>query len=106
MTVVAVMLLSAPQVAPEQPLPASVQFTPRFCVSFCRVALNNSVPIPVCTVAGEGRMEMEIAGATVTITWELKDFVESASATAVIVTVGGLGGVAGAVYLPAVVIVP
>jgi hypothetical protein len=39
-TELAVMLLSEPQVVPEQPAPERLQVTPRIRASFCTVAVN------------------------------------------------------------------
>ena len=52
-----VLFETVPHPLPVQPFPLSVQFTPRFEVSFVRVAVN-CAPVLICTVV--------VAGVTVT----------------------------------------
>ena len=96
MTEVAVTLDKVPQLAPEQPLPASDQLTPLFCVSFCSVALK----LADCesgTAADEGLTETEMAATEVMVMLAEADLLESAMEVAVNVTEAGEGTVAGAV---------
>ena len=96
MTEVVVTLERVPQVAPEQPEPESVQVTPLFCVSFCRVT-EKAVDWETCTEVEAGFTETEIgAGAVVIVIAAEADFVASAIEIAANVTAEGLGAVAGA----------
>jgi hypothetical protein len=88
-----------PQVVAVQAAPArdSVQFTPLFCESFCSVAAKVCVAF-TCTFGVVGEPVTAIAGgggAIVNMT--LDDLVPSETEVAVRVTVGGVGGVVGAV---------
>ena len=87
---------SAPHVAPEHPVPASVQFTPLFCASLLTVAVKFCVKLTV-TVAVVGATATEIAGSIVIVAEKL--FVPSATEVAVMLTVAGDGTLAGAVYV-------
>src|SRR5882757_4772451 len=72
---------------------------------FCTVAANCCVP-PAPTVADTGEIVTLTTAGGVTVTWAEADFVASAWDTAVTVTVAGFGTTAGAVYRPALDIVP
>ena len=93
-----------PHVAPEQPLPVTVQVTPKLPGSLVTVAVNCSVPLTE-TVPEVGDTETETAG-VVMVTVVDADLVLSATLVAVTVTVFGDGAVAGAVYKPLAEIVP
>jgi hypothetical protein len=82
-----------PQLAPEQPLPATLQVTAVF-VAFVTVAVNCCV-FPAITCADVGEMDTATGGRIVTAADA--DFVESATEVAVTATRAGLGTVAGAV---------
>jgi hypothetical protein len=84
-----------PQVAPLQPAPDSVQFTPWFCESFCSVAVNICVAPPDATLAVAGDTVTTIGGGA-TVMVALADFVLSAMEVAVRLTVPA-GADAGAV---------
>lgn len=93
---------TAPQEAPLQPGPVTLQFTAVFVVPVT-VALNCCVLLSVtCTLAGE----MLTATGPVIVTRALPDLLVSATEVAVTVTWFGLGAVAGAVYSPLLLIVP
>src|SRR5437867_6001351 len=62
MTAVEVTLENVPQVAPLQPAPDTVQFTPPLRKSFCTVAVKFCEPLPVPTDAVVGETETEIGG--------------------------------------------
>jgi hypothetical protein len=84
---------SVPQVAPEQPEPESVQFTPRPVVSLETVATTDCV-----LVAGTLTEVGETATATeVTVMVADADLVPSVTEVAVMVTVAGDGTATGAV---------
>src|ERR1700683_24866 len=86
----------APQPPPEQPSPESVQVTPLAAVSFVTVAVNCAVP-RVATLALAGLTDTMMAG-DVSVIVDVADWVTSVTDVAVMVTVFGLGVVAGAVY--------
>jgi hypothetical protein len=88
-----------PQVGPLHPVPLRVQFTPLFCESFETIAVNVCV-LPVCTVAEVGATATETPAEIVIVAGA--DFVVSATDVAVIVTVAGVGMLAGALYVMAV----
>ena len=94
---------SVPQVAPEHPVPVSVQVTPLFSASFCTVAVMVWV-WPVCTDTATGFTDTTIAGgaALVTVNVVTAVLVTSATDLAVSVTAAGVGALAGAVYVMAV----
>ena len=94
---------TVPHAAPVQLVPDNVQLTPLFDESFCSVAANVCVP-PVATLTIDGATTTEIADdrkAAVNVIVAMADFVESSTAVAVSVTVGGFGSAAGAVYITA-----
>jgi hypothetical protein len=94
---VVVTFVSAPHVAPEQPVPESDHVTPLFCESFCNVAVKAAV-VDTCTDVDVGLTPTEIGGgAAVTVIVADDDFVPSATDVAFIVTVAGAGTAAGAV---------
>ena len=95
-TEVVVTLVSVPQVAPEQPVPESVQLTPLFCVSFCNCAVKFAV-CETCTEADGGFTATVMAGGAVIVIATEADLELSAMDVAVSVTVAGLGTVVGAV---------
>jgi hypothetical protein len=73
------------------------QFTPLFCVSFCSVAVN-ICEAPVCTLDMVGDTATTIAGGGAEmVIVAVEALVLSATEVAVNVTVGGVGGAAGAV---------
>ena len=88
---------SEPQLAPEQPVPESVQFTPLFCVSFCSVAEKFCVPMPAWTDVVVGETLTEIFGAVETVMAAVPVRVLSVTEAAVSVTSAGEGTAAGAV---------
>ena len=94
-----------PQAVPVHPAPVSVQFTPRFCVSFCSVAVKFCV-CPVWTEAVVGLTATVIAAGAMIVTWAEAVLEVSACAMAVTVTVAGLGMLEGAVYVPSAAMVP
>ena len=81
----AVAFVSAPQAAPEQPLPESVHVTPLLAVSFFTVAVKFCVE-PVETLAVEGDTDTLIAAPATVIVAE-EDLVVSETEVAVRVTV-------------------
>ena len=83
-----------PHVAPEQPAPPSVQFTPCASRSFVTVAVNVCVN-PTVTVAIDGPTLTLTAGTTVIVDEKLA--LGSATEVALIVTSAGDGTAAGAV---------
>ena len=94
--------VTAPHVAPLQPVPLKAQVTPLFAVSFCTVAVNACDPL-TCTDAVVSDSATAIAGGVaVTVIIAAADFVLSATDVAVIVTVAGAGTLGGAVYVTAV----
>jgi hypothetical protein len=95
---------TVPHAIPVQLEPESDQFTPLFDESFCKVAANVWVP-PTATLAIDGATTTEIPDVfdpDVSVIVAFADFVVSSTAVAVSITVGGLGTVAGAVYITAV----
>jgi hypothetical protein len=97
---------SVPQVAPEQPAPVNAHVTPLFWESFATVAVKVVVFV-VCTEAVVLFRVTAIAAA-VALIFTCADalLLLCAWETAVTVTVAGEGTVAGAVYIPAALIVP
>src|SRR6266853_794790 len=93
-----------PTVALPPVTPLTCQVTTVLPV-FCTVAVNCCVP-PAPTVADTGEIVTLTTAGGVTVTWAEADFVASAWDTAVTVTVAGFGTTAGAVYRPALDIVP
>lgn len=96
------------EIVPVVLLPPDIPFTCHVTdvlLVFCTVAVNCCV-VPAGTVADVGDSEMVTPTAVVMVTVAEADLVVSAWETAVTVTVAGLGTVAGAVYKPAVEIVP
>jgi hypothetical protein len=92
---------TVPQVLTGQAAAASDrdQFTPLFCASFCRVALN-ICEAPVCTLDMEGVTATTIAGGGAEmVIVAVEVFVLSVTEVAVNVTVGGVGAAAGAAYM-------
>ncbi len=87
---------SAPQVAPLQPDPDKVQFTPLFPESFATVAVNVAVVL-MGTVAEVAERVTETVATAVTVIVAAAVFVPSATEIAVSVTTGGVGTAAGAV---------
>lgn len=87
---------NVPQVAPEQPVPVSVQVTPLFCGSFVTVAETLRV-CPICTEAVTGLTAIVSGGAGVIVIVTAVVLVLSATDCAVAVTVAGAGTAAGAV---------
>lgn len=87
-----------PQVVAVQAVPAmdSVQFTRLFCASFCSVAAKVCVAF-TCTFEVGGETVTAIAGGGAIVMVTLDDLVPSETEVAVRVTVGGVGGVVGAV---------
>jgi hypothetical protein len=83
-----------PQAAPVQFDPLNVQLTPE--VLFTTVAVKFCPEPPEATVAVVGETVTETA-TPVMVMVELADLVESVTEVAVRDTVGGLGGLAGAV---------
>lgn len=77
-TVVVVVFVSVPQVAPLHPVPEIDHVTPLFPVSFVSVAVKFCVPIPACTLAEVGASVTTIGGAVVIVTVVESDLVESA----------------------------
>ena len=92
-----------PQVAPVQPAPDSVQFTPLFVESFFTVGVKGLVsPTRIVQLAGETLTETPAAGAVaVTVIAAAAVFVPSVTEVAVNVTRAGFGTLAGAVYVSA-----
>src|SRR5271165_6606853 len=92
---------------PEAELPPATpltsQVTPVFA-AFKTEAVNCCDP-PGCTAADDGAMLTAVCG-RVTVTAAAAETLESATSTADTLTVAGLGTAAGAIYKPAVVIVP
>ena len=95
-------LVIVPQAAPAHPVPETLQFTAVFVVPVT-VAVNLWRP-PVATFAEAG--ETETATGSTTVTVVEADLLVSATEVAVTVTVGGIGTEAGAVYRPALVMLP
>jgi hypothetical protein len=91
-----------PQVAPLQPLPATLHDTAVFDVPITVAANCWCPPVRTCAVAGE--TVTEIGG--MMVTEAVADFVGSAAEVAVTETCGGLGTADGAVYNPLVDIEP
>jgi hypothetical protein len=91
---------TVPHALAMQLAPDSAQFTPLFAESFCSVAANVCVP-PVATLAIAGATTREIADPAVNVIVAFADLVESSTAVAVSVIVGGFGTAAGAVYITA-----
>jgi hypothetical protein len=92
---------TAPHALPVQLVPESVQFTPLFAVSFCKLAENIFEEL-IGTFAVVGLTATEIAVApdvAASVIVAVPIFVESAIDVAVSVTVGGFGTAAGAVYI-------
>ena len=88
---------SVPQAAPEQPAPVNAHVTPLFWESFATVAAKVVVWV-VCTEADDlFRVTAIAAAAAVTVTCAEALLLVCAWETAVTVTVGGEGTVAGAV---------
>ena len=90
-------MLRVPHDVPLQPAPDRDQVTPLLWGSFVSVAANALVPMPACTLAVAGETVTEIPAEVGMVICAEADFVESVCETAVTVTVGGLGGAAGAV---------
>jgi hypothetical protein len=84
---------TVPQLAPEQPGPATLQVTPVIEVPVT-VAVNCAVP-PIGTCAEVGDTLTTIGATSVTVA--MLDLVGSALEVAVTKTIAGLGKVAGAV---------
>jgi hypothetical protein len=84
-----------PQPPAEHPKPERVQVTPLSAVSLVSVAVNCAVA-RVATVALAGLTDRVIAG-ELSVMVAVADWLESVTDAAVIVTVLGVGGVAGAV---------
>ncbi len=89
-------LLNVPQAAPLHPVPERLQVTPLLLESFVKVAVNCCVAF-TATLAAVGETETVIAAESVMETVAAENFEESATAVAMMVTVDGLGKVAGAV---------
>jgi hypothetical protein len=94
---------NVPQLAPVHPAPLNVHVTPAFCASFFTVAVTLSV-FPLCTAAVTGDTDTAISA--ITVTCAVSSAEGCACEIAVMVTVGGVGTVLGAVYVPAASIVP
>jgi hypothetical protein len=92
-----------PQVAPLQPVPENVHFTPRFCVSLLTVAAKG-VCRAACTLAGVGATLTEITGAAVMVICVEAVFAGFASAAARMVTTPDVGTLNGAVYFPLLIV--
>ena len=91
---------NAPHAAPLQPAPDSAQVTPLFWASFVTPALKIVVALTATiAVIWERVTAIAEAGAAVIATVAVADFVPSATAVALSVTVAGLGTAAGAVYV-------
>jgi len=88
---------SVPHVAPEHPEPDSDHVTPLFCVSFCDVAVNGWIPIPVCTLGLLGAIVTTMPTVAVTVIVALDVLVVSSTDVAVSVSVASAGTAAGAV---------
>lgn len=85
-----------PHVAPEQPAPVKVQSQPAAAGSFVTVQ-ENALTAEVCTLELPGETDTAITGAGTTVIVPVSVFVLSVVLAAVIVTVAGLGVVAGPV---------
>jgi hypothetical protein len=106
LTVVFVMLERLPHTVPVHAALAKLQVTPRFCESFCTVAVRvKTAPVPTDTDPGSTLTEIA-CDAAVTVTCADPDLLVSACDTAVTVTVAGPGTLPGAVYRPVPEIVP
>jgi hypothetical protein len=92
----------APQVAPAQPVPETLQFTAVFVVPVT-VAVNCCL-LPVSKLGAKGETETAIGSTTVTVA--KADLLASACEVAVTLTVAGVGTEPGAVYKPAALMVP
>jgi hypothetical protein len=93
---VAVALVSVPHVLAEHPAPLSDQVTPRFCESFCTVAVR-VMAWETCTDGFCGATETLIAGAGAVRVMEVEaDLVLSAAEVAFKLTFGGVVMLAGA----------
>jgi len=95
---------TVPQAAPEQPDPATLQFTARLGFPEPVTVAANCCNAPSSTGAVPGDTVMEISLITVTVAEAL--FEGSATLVAVTVRVAGDGMTCGAVYSPAFEIVP
>jgi len=87
-----------PHVAPLQPVPESVQFTPLFCASFVTLATKFCV-WPTCTLAVIGEIPTAIIGPVVTVIAADADLLPSARDVAVSMIGTWEGTVPGAVYV-------
>jgi hypothetical protein len=87
-----------PQALPEQAAPASTHVTPVLAVPVT-VAVKRCL-LPTTTVALAGETETPMVNEVSTMALALPDALRSASDVAVIVTIGGFGVFAGAVYSP------
>ena len=88
--------LNVPHPDPVHPVPETLQVTPALLGSLVTVAESGCV-VETVTDAVEGATVTTTAGRAVSVTRADADFVASARDTAVIVTVAGLGSVAGEV---------
>jgi hypothetical protein len=93
-----------PQRAPMQFVPEIDHVTPRFCGSFATFAVKVCVTPPVARFAVPGVTDTlvevpVVPDAGVNVIVAFADLVESSTAVAVSVTVGGFGTAAGAVYV-------
>lgn len=93
-----------PHAEPEQPVPATVQFTDVFVLPVT-VAENCFCP-PALTWTVDGDTDTDTDAAASISTVAEADFVGSATEVALTVACGGLGTAAGAVYRPLALIVP
>jgi len=93
---------TVPQAVPLQPAPVTVQVTPLPAVSPVTVAVKACVPFTTTLAVGRDSVTPTVGAAAVNVIVMLADFVASATAVAVSMTVAGLGTVPGAVYVTAV----
>src|SRR5271154_2647781 len=85
-----------PQVAPAQPAPERLHFTPKFCASLVTVAVTGSC-CATCSEAVGGFTVSETIGAGVIVICAVAIFFGLASAMARMVTTEGVGTENGAV---------
>jgi hypothetical protein len=92
---------TVPQVAPLQPVPITVQFTPLFAESLATVAVNACVPFTATLAVDSDNVTATCDAAADTVIVAAAVLVVSATDVAFRVTAAGVGTAAGAVYVTA-----
>jgi hypothetical protein len=93
--------VTAPHVAPLQPVPDSVQLTPLFAESFATLAVKLVFPPTTTLAAVCDRLIVIASGIAVIVIPAVPTFVPSATEVAVSTTTAGLGTLPGAMYVSA-----